>query len=425
MANPLPAGLSRHFTVFTLFLIICPLTAPLAPAQPPASSSKEDKKSKPALKTDLSELKVSELIDMLREESKEDSTAWASGFLATEEQPQFPRVFPGWPKTSASPVMKELVRRGVTALPELIDHLQDPRETKLIISHKSYVGGMLLGDEYDSRFSDSKRKPPGVNTGLEKSEWIDKRKYNICVGDLCYIAIGQIVNRSLNAVRYQPTNCIIINSPVKTPSLATAVKNDWTGLTVEQHKKSLSEDALNKNSFISSAAMVRLLFYYPKEGDSLALKLLARPLYGESALWDFITKRLVKESDPSKWKTMIEEFRTANGQAAADSIPFRLHWIYGRTDSEGDKKLLEEKGRVLKILAQLYPTYDPYKPSFINAASSQERADIIQLLVKYRGQDKEFHNALASRIKALEGLPKDSDERRSLEGLYSLRNLYR
>jgi Calx-beta domain len=100
------AGLSQQFAtrlLFALFLVVFPV-APLVTVQPPASSSKEDKKSKPESKTDLGKLKVSELIDMLQEESKEDSTAWASGFLATEEQSQFLRLFPGSrkPNTAAS-----------------------------------------------------------------------------------------------------------------------------------------------------------------------------------------------------------------------------------------------------------------------------------------------------------------------------------
>jgi hypothetical protein len=214
----------------------------------------------------------------------------------------------------------------------------------------------------------------------------------------------------------------VINSAVQTPSLAAAVKKDWAGLTVEQHKQSLSQDALSMYPYATSRAVERLLFYYPKDGETLALKLLGRPIYDDNVMWDFIRERLVKEADPEKWKSLIDGFRSKHGRAAADALPLWLHWIYWMTDFERNKVFLEGKDRASKILARLYPDFDPYKPPFVNAATTEERFLVIDNLVTYRGHDKEFRDLVASRIKTLEALPKDSDERRSLEGFYFLRD---
>ncbi len=75
------------------------------------------------------DLKTSELIHRLRDISDEGigthSTAWASGFLAIDEEPRFNGGVFGSRKPTVSPIMRELVRRGVAALPELLEHLQD------------------------------------------------------------------------------------------------------------------------------------------------------------------------------------------------------------------------------------------------------------------------------------------------------------
>jgi hypothetical protein len=430
MVNPSHCSLPNpHFIariLIGLLLIMCPVV-PLATAQPPASSFKEDKKPKADSSNDLGKLTVKELIDKLQGESEEGiashTNIWTSGFPAGEEKTQFLDGSSGARKPNASPIMRELMHRGLAALPELIDHLGDNRTTKLAIPGQQFISGMWHNDEYDARYLDPKKKPSEVNTLLEVSKKTRfEREYTLRVGDLCFVAIGEIVNRRLSAVRGQPTACIVINSPVQTTTLAAAVKSDWAGLTVEQHKQSLSRDALSIHPYATPAAMERLLFYYPKEGEALAWKLLARPVYDHDALWDFIMKRLVKEDDPTKWKALIDEFRSKHGQASVDALPLQLHWIYWITDFERDKEFLEGKDRASKILARFYPSYDPNTPSFVNAATSEERFLVVETLLISKRKDQKFRDSTASRIKALEALPKDSGGRHSLEGLYLLQD---
>ncbi len=74
-----------------------------------------------------------------------------------------------------------------------------------------------------------------------------------------------------------------------------------------------------------------------------------------------------------------------NGQPAADTIPFRLHWIYWLTSINQDKEFLAGKAAASKILATLYPGYNPDDPPFINATDTREQKDLIEGLSGVRG----------------------------------------
>lgn len=236
--------------------------------------------------TGFEQLNSTQLIDKLQEVATEGvgihSTAWGDAFLAIDEEPKFMGGILGSAKPVVSPIMRELVRRGIAILPDLIEHLADSRPTKLVIKHECCFGSMWHGEEYSLRFYNPEQAFERQFASHQKNSRENQRlaQYTIRVGDLCYVAIGQIVNRRLNAIRYQPTACIVINSPVETPELAVAVKQDWAGLTIEQHILSLRQDAYSKDPFTTAdLAMKRLAFYYPVEAEQLALDLLARPLY--------------------------------------------------------------------------------------------------------------------------------------------------
>jgi hypothetical protein len=447
-------------------------------ADPQVGSATNTKKSRPQAGFDLEKLQTLDLIEKLQEESNQEdnspSARWVSGFMVIDGAPAIPEGIPDPNKPWVSPIMRELVRRGTAALPVLIDHLDDDRPTKLFVIHKSVSGGMWQSDEYVPRHVDSRNHPPGINTGrhlpgtnrgLRRIEGFDltqpfEIRYTVRVGDLCYIAFGQIVNRSFSFVRYQPTDCIVINSPVHTPALVAAVKQDWSGLTVGGHKLSLSQDALVKYPYdVSAPAVVRLLFYYPNDGESVALKLLARPIYSTPVVLDFI-QRLVQEDNSAKWKAMIEKFRFEHGQASADAIPFRLHWVYWMAKNMRNRDFMEGNNRAFKILTQFYPDYRLDTPTFVNAADPQEQHELIARLARsssekidqavYRvyqsisanarsddrqnqeldflafdcmsrllekGHGQEFRAYVLSRIRDVEALPEKSEGRRSLDSL--------
>lgn len=456
------------YAVFAAFLAILPGMCPVASAGESRNPAFPSNAVSASGYPDVGKLDVPALVDMLQREEDQGigthATANASGFLAVDQEPRFVCGILGSPKPKTSPVMRELVRRGLSALPSLIAHVSDARPTGLVIVHTSSMGTLWQSDEYDPRSIDPGKQPPGVNAELATHTWIEKARkstgrYTVCVGDLCYVAIGQIVNRNLSVVRYQPTACIVVNSPVQTPALAAAVRQDWSRLTPDQHRESLSRDVRSMDPGATGGAMVRLLFYYPKEAEDLALRLLARPLYEDDLIWDFVMKRLVKKDDPAGWRTMVKEFGKAHGQAAADAVPFWLHWIYWRTSLEENAEFLAGRRRASQMLARLYPDYDPHAPSTINAATPNEQVDLIVSLAEShssridwavhrvfqaavqrmeatargrveldrllfccmsrlqgKGHDREFRGVIARRIEAEENAPQDPD-RSSLDAL--------
>jgi hypothetical protein len=325
---------------------------------------------------------VAELIDRLTTVSEEGigfhSTAWSSGFIALDdEEPEFGGGVLGSKKPVVSPVMQQIVRRGVDALPELIAHLTDKRDTKLV------VGGGIMLSWYDTEYAGRRR----TSFGWSVTPTVDlpkaPTKYRIRVGDLCYVAIGQIVNRNLSCVRYQPTACMVINSPVEAPALAKAVKDDWAGLTADEHRESLVADCLDATPYADWGAWQRIRFYYPELAEETALKLLARPLYDHSKLWDFIQNELVKEQDESKWRGLIDKYIKENGECVKEVLPFWMYWIYWDTDFGDTPKHVAGRATAQKILAKLYPNFDRYKPAFLNAADLDDQSAAVEALASY------------------------------------------
>ena len=101
---------------------------------------------------------------------------------------------------------------------------------------------MSFDDEYDYNERTAPGQPEGVNRSEGPARNFDG--HEILVGDLCFVALGQIVNRSFNAVRYQPTGGLIVSSPTKSKVLRDAVLKEWSGLTSDQHRKKLIDDLL-------------------------------------------------------------------------------------------------------------------------------------------------------------------------------------
>lgn len=184
---------------------------------------------------------------------------------------------------ATSETMRKLVTHGFGAVPELLARLEDKRPTKIVLEHGGSFGGMLLADEYDYNRRTAKQAPKDINTDVFKSQnWVDR--YTVTVGDLCFVALGQIVNRHFNAVRYQPTAIIMVNSPAETPSLRVAVKNEWGSLTAKQHEDSLRRDFLEPDSEDRRlGACLRLGYYYPDSLESLALRYLTTKRYDSAA----------------------------------------------------------------------------------------------------------------------------------------------
>ena len=250
----------------------------------------------PAVGSDYSKSSVNQLIDDLTQIDSQspgiNSAAIYEGFIADNAPGSFQVGVLGVAPPKVPPQMRELVRRGPLALPELIKHLDDRRPTKFEVGNKPsgrQVGVdsfmfMYFSDEYDPRmphwFSEKEWK-----IGPRPMEKSFEGRYTVKVGDICYVLIGQIVSRRLLAVRYQPSAGLVVNSPIEAPVLIEKVKGDWGSADAEMLKASLLTDirAANRPKRINKAvytrrfvnpALQRLKLYFPAtynalEGDDL------------------------------------------------------------------------------------------------------------------------------------------------------------
>ncbi len=170
------------------------------------------------------------------------------------DQPQRP---------SADPAAREIVKRGAAAVPDLLNCLGDARPTKFIIKNdkNSPFLMVMFSDEYDLR-----HRIPGRPMGSIDDWQRVVGDYTVKLADVCYTLLGQIVDRRLSSVRYQPTGFEIINSPIERPDLAAKAKADWSGLTQDVLRNSLISD-INDASYDGyryEPPLRRLRFYFPQ-----------------------------------------------------------------------------------------------------------------------------------------------------------------
>jgi len=186
------------------------------------------------------------------------------------------------PKNSET--LEAIVRRGAKAMPSLLKHLDDPRETK--IPAMSGMMWTIYPDEYDFNRCLRKESPNGVNKGMNAA-FGEKNsgKHTMTVGDLCFVAIGQIVNRNFTAVHYQPSGGLAVNSPTYSPALCVAVREEFQNLTEAKHRELLLEDFHKPDSTSRrNEAIRRIAFYYPEIYEGLVLKQLSEPVDDKQGL---------------------------------------------------------------------------------------------------------------------------------------------
>jgi hypothetical protein len=200
-------------------------------------------------------------------------------------------------------ILTEMVRRGVGIIPALLDHLSDRRPTRIKCDPRQLQLNFDSGpftNAYDGRFHEGRAPPAGVNSwgrNSRRGNW----PYVVKVGDLCFVALGQIVNRRLYVAGPDLGNGVVssailelqINSPVECPALAEAARADWGAISSEDFAAQLEHDALmedrHANGGSASAAdgmpkidrlgaLGRLLFYSPPAGTRAAESLLRRSL---------------------------------------------------------------------------------------------------------------------------------------------------
>jgi hypothetical protein len=171
--------------------------------------------------------------------------------------------------------LRQLVELGPRALPFLLDALEDRTPTRLTIKHPGGFGGMhfedrIWGDPTNPAERDFLAAHPSLRELYKPFTTDPLTEYTVKVGDVCLVAIGQIVNRSYSAVRYQPTAHIMLNSPIHDPALARQVRAIWSSKNPAEHLlNSLLHDYTTPDSLFQPGAVMRLLYYFPREATPM------------------------------------------------------------------------------------------------------------------------------------------------------------
>lgn len=181
-------------------------------------------------------------------------------------------------KTSST--LRSLVELGPDALPFLLEALGDKTPTKLKIEP---VGMMSYGEELSGNPLNAQERrilaPESARKTEDDDDGGDRRFGTLSIGDVCFVAIGQIVGRPYSAVRYQPSLLVVINSPVESKELRDRVRAIWSSnnpaqklldsLLIDYATEGIfngkSLDGWGEASERQIEAAVRLLYYFPKE----------------------------------------------------------------------------------------------------------------------------------------------------------------
>ena len=266
-----------------------------------------------------------------------------------------------------SAVLENIVRRGVLAVPSLLKHLDDGRETKI-----PAVSGMMwisFADEYDYNHRVRTNAPAGVNRDDFREN--HPGSHVITVGDLCFVALGQIVNRNFNASRYQPSGGVVVSSPTYSKRLCEVVRADFEGLTETKHRDMLIQDfTMPDREDRRNDACRRIAFYYPQILEPLVLKQLAVPTYDVFKIQDLVRDGLYPNKSKDQRKAIYDECLRTNGPAFSDGI---RHFLFEDLDNQiadEEHRLsgpLHGKYDARALLVQLYgysnsvaPTNEPY-----------------------------------------------------------------
>lgn len=260
---------------------------------------------------------VEALIDQLTKVDRQDvgysASVTGAAFLPLGQSETHTILLFQEPHTSTG-ALKSLVRLGIRALPALLKHLSDSRPTKITLTHRGGLGGMfILQDEK------AEKKVERLDLGRRET------KYTVMVGDLCYVAVGQIVNRPYWAVRYQPTAMILVTSVPRSQGLREEVLKEWGNLTAEKHQESLARDILESgDEHLRNGSSLRFAYYYPAGLEAIALKQLARPTYDVSQVHNLVRKQLYPARAAKDRKAFVDAFVARHGKYSLEGIRWQL-----------------------------------------------------------------------------------------------------
>jgi ankyrin repeat protein len=182
-----------------------------------------------------------------------------------------------------SDVLREIVKRGAAAVPHLIAHLDDRRETDIKVWDQGWVGAPDGPDFRETTdYNPRTTSRPAVKNNPDEPDrnpGNPREPHTITLGDLCFVALGQIVNRDFCAVSLK--NHFTINtdyfgvnvvSPTHSPAVLATVRREWGNLTRAQHRAALIADFQQPDHVRRwVGACRRLAYYYPDSLEALVL----------------------------------------------------------------------------------------------------------------------------------------------------------
>src|SRR5262249_52651058 len=183
-----------------------------------------------------------------------------------------------------SGTLTELVSKGPAALPFLLDALEIKTPSKLRMDNTGLMlsfGSQLNINPINAR----ERLITERKAKLEEEDDDDDRQVSspLCVGDICFVALGQIVGRHYQAVHYIPSGWAAVNSPARNKEFRDRIRAIWS--SEDPNKKLLdsllldystdgifngtSLDGWYEGSERQIEAAMRLLYYFPKESAAM------------------------------------------------------------------------------------------------------------------------------------------------------------
>jgi hypothetical protein len=309
-----------------------------------------------------------------------------SQFLPDTNSTEVQSLVLGSQRPANSATLEAIVKRGIVAVPSLLKHLDDSRETR--IPPLKGMMWMSFPDEYDYNRRVRTNVPAGVNReDSEPPNQHNPTSHRITVGDLCFVALGQIVNRNFNATRYQPTGGMVINSPTYSPRLCAVARADFGGLTEKSHRELLIQDVLTPDfEDRRNGACRRIAFYYPDLLEPLVSRQLAVPVYDVFEVNDFVRNELYPNKSKEARQKIFDDFLHVNGGAFSDGIVLQLFEDLDLQEGDEQHRIsppLNGKYDSRSALVQLYGYTDSVKSTdkpYVTNWEASEEARFIDVL---------------------------------------------
>ena len=233
--------------------------------------------------------------------------------------------------------------------------------------------------------------------GMKDSFEDSIHSYTISIGDVCYVIIGQITNRTYMAAQYQSTACTIIISPARDAKLAADVRAAWASTEpTELVYHSLLADCEEFRHHEPGDALVRLGYYFPERSEELLLKYVAkveaadkesreadyegcriiRALLGSRnhKVRDRLFSLLKTAQDPYYFLELQEDFGKEHDPLILKKAMAFIDALPKDKEGRGDKSLLVMMGE--RFPQQALPIYK----EFVASPSTQRRDTVINAL---------------------------------------------